>query len=58
MEARDYRVLKEMILEWQGLYAEVLTDLVEDVFEESVDSAGDNTSPTRIQDLYSTSRPF
>ncbi len=42
----DYRVSCEMILEWLGLYGEILSDLVEDVFEGSEDSEGDNTTGT------------
>jgi hypothetical protein len=34
----------EVILEWLGLYGEVISDLVEDVFEDSEDSESDNTT--------------
>jgi hypothetical protein len=44
VEGCDYRVSAEVILEWLGLYGEVLSDLVEDVFEDSEDSEGDNTT--------------
>jgi hypothetical protein len=44
VEGCDYRVSAEVILEWLGLYGEVLSDLVEDVFEDSEDSKGDNTT--------------
>ena len=44
IEGCDYRVSKEMILEWLGQYGELLTDLVEDVFEDSEDSEGTNTT--------------
>jgi hypothetical protein len=32
VEGCDYRVPAEVILEWLGLYGEVLSDLVENVF--------------------------
>jgi hypothetical protein len=44
VEGCDYRVSGEVILEWLSLYGEVLSDLVEDVFEDSEDSEGDNTT--------------
>ncbi len=44
VEGCDYRVSREMLLEWLGLYGEILSDLVEDVFEDSEDSEGDNTT--------------
>ena len=44
VEGCDYRVSKEMILQWLGLYGEVLSDLVEDVFDDSEDSEADNTT--------------
>ena len=44
VEGCDYRVSQEMLLEWLGLYGEILSDLVEDVFEDSEDSEGDNTT--------------
>ena len=44
VEGCDYRVSKDMILEWLGMYGEVLTDLVEDVFEDSEDSEGANAT--------------
>ena len=44
VEGCDYRVSKDMILEWLEMYGEVLTDLVEDVFEDDEDSEGDNST--------------
>ena len=44
IEGCDYRVSKEMILSWLGLYGEVLSDVVEDVFEDSEDSEGTNAT--------------
>ena len=44
IEGCDYRVSGEMLLEWLGLYGEVLSELVEDVFEDSEDSEGENTT--------------
>jgi hypothetical protein len=44
IEGCDYRVSGEMILEWLGMYGEVLSELVEDVFEDDEDSEGDNTT--------------
>ena len=44
IEGCDYRVSEEMILSWLGLYGEVLSDLVEDVFEDSEDSEGTNAT--------------
>jgi hypothetical protein len=44
VEGCDYRVSGDVILEWLGLYGDVLTDLVEDVFEDSEDSEGENTT--------------
>ena len=44
IEGCDYRVSKEMILSWLSFYGEVLSDLVEDVFEDSEDSEGTNAT--------------
>ncbi len=44
IEGCDYRVSGETILEWLGHYGEILSDLVEDVFEDSEDSEGDNAT--------------
>jgi hypothetical protein len=44
IEGCDYRGSCEMILEWLGMYGEVLSELVEDVFEDDKDSEGDNTT--------------
>jgi hypothetical protein len=43
-KGRDYRVQKESILEWLGLYGEALTNLVEDVFEGNEDLEEENTT--------------
>jgi hypothetical protein len=44
IEGCDYRVSDEMILEWLGMYGEVFSELVEDVFEGDEDSEGDHTT--------------
>jgi len=44
IEGCDYRVSKDMILSWLSLYGEVLSDVVEDVFEDSEDSEGTNAT--------------
>ncbi len=44
IEGCDYRVSGDVILEWLGHYGEVLSELVEDVFEDSEDSEGDNAT--------------
>ena len=44
IEGCNYRIQNEMIMEWLSLYGEILTDLVEDVFEDSEDSEGENTT--------------
>jgi hypothetical protein len=44
IEGCNYRIQKDMIMEWLGFYGEIQTDLVEDVFEDSEDSEGENTT--------------
>ena len=44
VEGCDYRVSKEMIVTWLSLYGEVMSDVVEDVFEDSEDSEGENAT--------------
>ena len=44
IEGCDYRVPEELILAWLRQYGEILSDLVEDVFEDNEDSEGTNAT--------------
>ena len=54
IEGYNYKISEEMLLSWLTEYGEVLSELVEDVFEDSKDSEGENATETFgvIQQLF------
>ena len=54
IEGYNYKISEEMLLSWLTEYGEVLSELVEDVFEDSKDSEGENATETLgvIQQLF------
>ena len=46
IEGCDYKISEEMLLSWLAEYGEVQSELVEDVFEDSEDSEGENATGT------------
>ena len=46
IEGCDYKITEEMLLSWLAEYGEIESELVEDVFDDSEDSEGENATGT------------